>query len=136
MLQKGDQYYFDAINFTFCYYNFFFCSMPTSMLDVVNDPRSSLNLQKRYLKELCVKVGLAKQINSQNFPVIDDGNYKIEGLKCQTNRTLFFIAIDSLVNHFFAESLGINILNKADKTAAVIIDNKVKFIIVSKLFIV
>lgn len=102
-----------------------FYSIETSMLDMGVDPRSSINLQKQYLKELCAKIELAAEVSPQPLPVLNGNNPKIEGLQCETNSSLSFIAIDSLVNHYFAESLGINISNKTDKTAVVIIDGKV-----------
>ena len=52
-------------------------------------------------------------------------NNHIFGHGCNSNRSLTFIAIDSLKYHYYAESLNINIHNHKDKTAIVIVEDKV-----------
>lgn len=54
----------------------------------------------------------------------------VNGMACKTNTSLSLVAMDSLEYYYFAERLGIDISNKKDKTAAVIINPKVNTLIV------
>jgi hypothetical protein len=84
-----------------------------------------VNLLKRHLRQLCARVELAQNGEPQAIPIMNDTIVSIEGLRCQTNDSLYFIAIDSVLNPQFAESLGVDITKRHDKSAIVILDNKV-----------
>lgn len=99
-----------------------------------NDPLSASNLVNFWQKEKCKLLKISQNyhssIYSQNIiDYVDNkkiiNTFNISGLGCKTNTSLTLIAMDSLMYFYFAERLGINILKKKDKTAAVIINEKV-----------
>lgn len=49
----------------------------------------------------------------------------MNGLACKSNKSLAFLAMDSLLHYPFAEKLGLNLSTYEDKTVAVITDDKV-----------
>lgn len=73
-------------------------------------------------------LAVASARSSQQSPVPSDEHSKeikvnsITGLGCRTNKTLKFIAIDSILYPAVAESMGINIENETHDTAIVISD--------------
>lgn len=80
---------------------------------------------------------IAENYYPSTYPkdIVDYANYgkdlnifNISGLACKTNASLSLIAVDSLMYHYFAERLGINISKRKDKTFAVIINDKVSSI--------
>lgn len=50
----------------------------------------------------------------------------VTSLACKENSTLSLVAMDSIRYYNFAERLGIDIRNRVDKTAAVIVDEKME----------
>lgn len=59
---------------------------------------------------------------------------KITGLACKTNKTLSFLAMDSLTYELVSERLGIKLNSSNQNTAAVIIDSQVCILIFSIFF--
>lgn len=53
-------------------------------------------------------------------------NTDLYGAACKTNASLTLIALDSMLFYHFAERLGIDLLKCPDKTAAVILNEKVQ----------
>ncbi|XP_028027181.1 uncharacterized protein LOC114240723 [Bombyx mandarina] len=111
--------------------------VPTSMLPDEDDPLSPENLVQDNVKHFC---RLMKFANGHSPPLYfsmdpeEERNVtRIEGMSCANNFSLYILAVDSIRNHHFAESLGVNITNKKDMTSAVILDSKVH--IPSKVFI-
>ncbi|XP_015608172.1 thioredoxin domain-containing protein 11 isoform X2 [Cephus cinctus] len=99
-------------------------SYETSMLTGENDPRSANNVRRSFIKEDCRKLLTGNNYHPPVFPKDLPGhpNINLTELRCKVNRTLVLIAIDSLQYHHYAEGLGIDILNKRNKTAVVIIE--------------
>lgn len=60
------------------------------------------------------------------YPQLNADSEELRGLACKTNRTLSIVGLDSLIHYQIAEGFGIGILVLPQKTAAVIIDIKVK----------
>lgn len=101
---------------------------PTSMLPDEDDPLSPENLVQDNVKHFC---RLMKFANGHSPPLYfsmdpeEERNVtRIEGMSCANNFSLYILAVDSIRNHHFAESLGVNITNKKDMTSAVILDSK------------
>lgn len=75
----------------------------------------------------CRKLKLGMNYSDLNFPETNENRkYNLRadftGLACRTNRTLKFMAFDSLLYPAFAESLGIDVFNVPHATIALIID--------------
>lgn len=72
---------------------------------------------------------MAKKISPVIFE--DHKSYKgitppsVSGLSCKTNTSLSLLAMDSLLHYHFAQRLGIDLSKNIDKSAAVIINDKV-----------
>lgn len=97
------------------------------------DPKSSLNLQRKWKQYKCQLARLAEKIQSPIFSPslfsskpLASKEVNLTGLACRSNSSLTLIALDSLIYHQFAERLGIDILNKKDKTAVVILNEKLE----------
>ena len=89
-----------------------------------DDVQSSNNVKQAYLKSDCKKWIAGNKYHPPAFPrdSFDHPNINLTESVCKINKTLALIAIDSLYYFYFAESLGMNILRKKDKTAVVIVD--------------
>lgn len=91
-----------------------------------SDPLSADHLLQRHIDHYCKLYKFANQL----YTPLSSGNEDvlnityIHGLACKTNVSLNIVAMDSLREHHFAESLGIDILNIKDNTALVILDSK------------
>ncbi|XP_018323145.1 thioredoxin domain-containing protein 11 isoform X2 [Agrilus planipennis] len=99
----------------------------TSMLKDENDPLAPRNLRKFWNREMCRLLRITEKLIPSIYTDYVKNNLtvnnKIDGLLCKTNRTLTFYALDSLETYYFAERLGVNVFDRKDKTAAVIIDD-------------
>ncbi|XP_042905850.1 thioredoxin domain-containing protein 11 [Parasteatoda tepidariorum] len=80
-------------------------------------------------KRLCHRLRYAlnySELNFPNFPASSDRSSWLSnftGLGCRTNRSLTFIAMDTVLFHSFAENLGIDVSNNLHQTTAVIIES-------------
>ncbi|KAM3964486.1 LOW QUALITY PROTEIN: thioredoxin domain-containing protein 11 [Aphomia sociella] len=105
-------------------------NMETSMLPFEDDPLSPDNLVQENVKHFCKLTKFAHEAGPPVAPAhVPVNNEKpnithIHGLACAKNFSLHMLAVDSVANHHFAESLGIDISNKKDKTTVVILDSK------------
>lgn len=98
-----------------------------------SDPKSIRNLIKLFSKEVCRQFNLANNYHTAIFEnkqyIINKYNSRnvsiITGEACKQNQSLSFIVMDSLNYYHFAEKLGIDLLKYRDKSAAVIINEKV-----------
>ncbi|KAF5283521.1 hypothetical protein FQA39_LY17336 [Lamprigera yunnana] len=93
------------------------------------DYKSAKNLMKWWKQEQCRIGKIAESIYSSKFSELiaeTDDRINVTGLACKSNSTLTFIALDSLRYYHFAERLGINLFTIKDKTAAVIINQKME----------
>lgn len=77
----------------------------------------------------CSRLRLGLNYSDLNFPESGEGpgssqswRKDFTGLACRTNRTLNFVAMDSILFPTFAEHLGIDVLNETHSTVAVIIE--------------
>lgn len=78
----------------------------------------------------CSRLQLGLNYSDLNFPETGEGTggysqlwrKDFTGLACRTNRTLSFVALDSVLFPTFAEHLGIDVLNATHSTVAVIIE--------------
>lgn len=115
------------------------------MLPYEDDPLSPENLLQDSVKHFCKVYRFAQEWGSPIFPSGHPNIHErrtnvthIDGLSCESNFSLHMIAVDSKRNHHFAESLGIDITNKKDMTAVVILDSKVSdkitYIFISKYY--
>lgn len=104
-----------------------FGDIETTMLPLEDDVLSPENLIQDNIKHFCKLMKFANEWGSPIYPEkvseIQNLTY-ITGLSCVNNFSLYMIAVDSVRNHHFAEALGINIVNKKDMTAVVILDSK------------
>ncbi|CAH2106394.1 unnamed protein product [Euphydryas editha] len=98
----------------------------TTMLPYEDDPLSAENLIQDNIKHFCRLMKFANKLSPPVSPArVTSGNIThLHGLACKTNSTLYMMAIDSILNYHFAEALGIDIKNKKDMTAVVILDSK------------
>ncbi|XP_047516741.1 thioredoxin domain-containing protein 11 [Pieris napi] len=96
-----------------------------TILPSEDDPLSPENLVQENIKHACNILRFANKLYPAVNPGKVDGNIShIHGLACQTNLTMNILAVDSLRNYHFAEALGIDLKNKKDMTAVVILDSK------------
>lgn len=79
--------------------------------------------------EYCWRLHLGLNNSDLNFPDSGEGTSSSQswradftGLRCTTNRSLSFIAMDSILFPSFAESLGLNVFNETHATVAVIME--------------
>ncbi|XP_051156693.1 thioredoxin domain-containing protein 11 [Leptopilina boulardi] len=91
-----------------------------------NDPYSAVEIQKFFYKEQCRLLMIGNKYYRSIFPKNDkeEENINLTTSICEVNKTLSFIAVDSLYYFHFAEGLGVDISNRKDKTAVVILDPK------------
>ncbi|XP_046835682.1 thioredoxin domain-containing protein 11 [Vespa crabro] len=89
-----------------------------------NDRQSPIAIKHALLKENCKRWFAAHSYHEPVFPQdsFEKSNISLIKSLCNINRTLSLIAIDSLHYFHFAEGLGIDVLKKKDKTAAIILD--------------
>nr|CAD7448565.1 unnamed protein product [Timema bartmani] len=93
------------------------------MLTGKDDERSSKNLIEAAIEESCLRFHQAQKAHAPVFPratYYRKTPRNFTGLACRTNKTLSFLAMDSVQFHQFAEGLGVNVLARKDKTAVVI----------------
>ncbi|CAK1547197.1 unnamed protein product [Leptosia nina] len=96
-----------------------------TILPLEDDPLSPENLIQENVKHICNNLQFANKLHPLVIPGKVDGNIThIHGLACATNISMYILAVDSIRNYHFAEALGIDIKNKKDMTAAVILDSK------------
>lgn len=99
------------------------------MFSDIFDERSPMNLRNAIHTESCKTFLFAQKYHQLVFSSelynVKTTSFNVKGLKCKTNKTLLFIAMDSLHHHHFAEKLGIDLYKRPNKTAVVILDNKV-----------
>lgn len=102
------------------------------MLPLKDDPLSAESLVDDHIQHFCKIHKFTKRRGKPIFPAVvdEEGLHSIEGLACKMNVSLNMIAIDSIENHHFAESLGIDIKNMKNMTAVVILDTKVSWILI------
>lgn len=103
----------------------------TSKLSDIPDYRSPKNLKKAMRIEICKTLLIAQKyqhlaFSSELYNNDVVGGFDVKGLKCKTNKTLTFIAMDSLRYHHYAEKLGIDLSKRPNKTAVVILDDKME----------
>ncbi|KAL0893064.1 hypothetical protein ABMA27_014711 [Loxostege sticticalis] len=107
-------------------------NIETSMLPFEDDPYSHENLLQDYWQFFCKIFDFANQIGPPISPArimsLEERQNisNVAGLACKKNFTLHMLAVDSVRNHHFAEALGVDITNKKDMTAAVILDTKLE----------
>lgn len=83
---------------------------------------------KSFLKEICRNFLFAEKYHPAIFEEKSTrGNtiVDVNGLACKSNKTIAFVAMDSLLHYPFAEKLGIDLSKYRHKTTAVIIEDKV-----------
>ncbi|CAG9856574.1 unnamed protein product [Phyllotreta striolata] len=92
------------------------------------DYRSSDNLKSTYLKDKCKLFLAAQKVHPALFAksISPQRNISLAGLSCKTNKTLVFLAMDSLLHYKFAEKLGIDLSKQPDRSAAVILNDKLE----------
>ncbi|XP_057319444.1 thioredoxin domain-containing protein 11 [Microplitis mediator] len=96
----------------------------TSMITPENDSRSAIAVRRHTIENDCVKFLAGDKYHYAIFPDESDqkSDVKLTESVCNVNRTLAFIAVDSLQYFHFAEGLGLDVLKMRDKTAVVILD--------------
>ena len=85
---------------------------------------------KNFEEQHCKRLSLGLNYNDFNFPDSMESSstasqkwrQNFTGLGCRTNKTLGFIAIDSLMYQSFTESLGINAFNETHATVIMIVE--------------
>lgn len=92
---------------------------------------SMQRMLKNFEEQHCKRLNLGLNYNDFNFPDSGEGSssstsqkwrQNFTGLGCRTNKTLGFIAIDSLMYQTFTESLGINAFNETHGTVIMIVE--------------
>lgn len=102
--------------------------MKTNLSVGENDERSPSNLLKLWRRNKCREFVFAETIQPAIFEKKNENernDHNISGLACRTNKSLTFVAMDSLLFYHFAERLGIDVTNSKDKSAVAIINEKV-----------
>ncbi|RWS29465.1 disulfide isomerase-like protein [Leptotrombidium deliense] len=90
---------------------------------------------QNFEEQYCKRLHLGLNYSDLNFPDSGEGSDGVTvgsqswrsnftGLACHTNRTLKFIAMDSILFPSFAENLGIDVFNETHATVAVIVESK------------
>lgn len=87
-----------------------------------NDPYSAVEVQKFFYKEQCRLLLIGNKYHRPIFPKNDKETFNLTPSFCKINKTLSFVAVDSLYYFHFAEALGIDISIQKDKTAVIILD--------------
>lgn len=97
----------------------------TSQLTGAGDPLWAEELQEWVQLERCRQLRHARLLDKPFFPIekeLEEGNPGVKGLRCLANKTLSFLAFDSLQLHHFAERLGVDVLHRKDKSVVLIVD--------------
>lgn len=97
----------------------------TSQLTGMGDPLWAEELQQWAQLERCRQLRHARLLDKPYFPAekeLEEGDWSVKGLGCTGNKTLSFLAFDSLQLHHFAERLGVDVLHRKDKSAVLIVD--------------
>lgn len=104
-----------------------------------DDYRSPQNLKKSLEREKCRLLELSHKYFPQIFSdtirdivdwALESDTSSIRGLACKTsNASLTMVSLDSLQFYHFAEKLGVDVLKSPSKTAAVIVNEKVRCIL-------
>lgn len=87
---------------------------------------------KSLQKEICRNFLFAEKYHPAIFEeksIRRNSIVDVNGLACKSNKTIAFVAMDSLLHYPFAEKLGIDLSKFRHKTTAAIIDDKVSGII-------
>lgn len=97
--------------------------------DIETDPQSASAVKKAFTKEECRRFLAGYSYQRPIFPrdCEQEDEIKFTDAICKVNKTLAFVAIDSLYYFHFAEGLGIDVFNSSDKTVAVILDPAVSY---------
>ncbi|KAJ8965120.1 hypothetical protein NQ314_004345 [Rhamnusium bicolor] len=101
----------------------------TSMLTGDSDPKSPANLLKLSQREKCRLFLTAQKLQPAIFEKQANNekkDFNISGLACRSNKSLTLIAMDSLLYYHFAEKLGVDLSENVDKSAVVIINEKME----------
>ncbi|KAF4528056.1 hypothetical protein B566_EDAN012017, partial [Ephemera danica] len=79
-------------------------------------------LGKKFREHRCRNLLLGRRLQRAVFPrpSTEDNLEHFQGLACANNRSLSLLALDSLEYHSLAERLGVDILNRPDRTVAII----------------
>lgn len=88
------------------------------------------NLRKLQESSKCALFEWARSLQKPIFErsrLIKNPAINITGLGCLANLTLSFVAMDSRKYHHFAERFSIDLSNKHDGSAAIILNEKVVF---------
>ncbi|KAJ8922905.1 hypothetical protein NQ315_001447 [Exocentrus adspersus] len=99
----------------------------TSMVTGDKDPRSPVNLFKLWTRDKCKEFVYRENFQPSIFEKELEPNnniHNISGLACKTNRSLTFVAMDSLLYYHFAERLGIDVTSGKEKSSVAIINEK------------
>ena len=98
-------------------------SCPESDADEI-DPQSSSSVKKAFIREDCRRFLAGYSYHRPVFPrdSLDEEEVPLTQLICSINKTLSFVAVDTVHYFHFAESLGVDVIGARDKTAVVIVD--------------
>ena len=88
---------------------------------------------ENYPKRLCSKLTLQKVEGVRAYTNLVSFDHQavfsnISGLRCRTNKTINFYAMDAVHHSVFAERLGVNISSLPSQPAVVIVDSEVRTI--------
>lgn len=104
-----------------------------------SDQKSPINLMKSSQREMCKIFLLAEKYQPAIFDdtLLSKPNeiIDVQGLACKSNKSLSLLTMDSLLHYHFADKLGVDLTKYKDKTAAVIIDDKVVILIIYNIFL-
>lgn len=89
------------------------------------DPLSAESLMLHHEKENCRRFLAGDEFLSPKFADEVDVNATITNIRCSSNRTLWFVAIDSVAYFHFADVFGMNVLTRPEKTAVIVVDSEV-----------
>lgn len=109
----------------FIFVSYFSQKYKTSQFTVNEENlRSADAIKQAHLKLDCKRWLTGNKYHQPVFPRdnVVHPNINLTESVCKINKTLSLIAIDSLHYFYFAEALGIDLLKRKDKTAAVILN--------------
>ncbi|XP_050300516.1 thioredoxin domain-containing protein 11 isoform X2 [Anthonomus grandis grandis] len=98
----------------------------TSLWKPNKDPKSMENLKKRQKYENCKTFLAAQKVYPEVFvpdDPVDSEDINVSDFAC-SNNSVKFIVMDSLRYYVFAERLGVNLFNRKDMSAVVIVDEQ------------
>lgn len=116
MVQSLQEQYCSKLDLGLSYSDFAFPSEGKHHVSVVENLLTGKDESNHHIIESGKDLKVQQQQQQQHQ------HHSITGLGCRTNKTLKFIAIDSILYPAVAESMGINILNETHDTAIVISD--------------